>query len=227
MCGRFAQSVPLGILKKIDIFSDFDQSPHISYNTTPGENADIIIFREKPEIINSKWGLVSQYGKNGNSPKLIINARSETAAEKFTFKKLFHHHRCIIPVSGFYEWEYSDKLKKPFYIYPAGNEADNTSLLFMAGLYQIAASDRIMFTVLTRESSEHLKFIHNRMPVCIPPEKLLPWLRPDTPVEELFNILEKHHISEFRFHSISDTVNNPSNKSEECIRPAEGQGSFI
>ncbi len=220
MCGRFAQAIPLGKLKKIDLFSDFGHSVTESYNVTPGENAGIIVYREKAQLVDSKWGFTGQYVKKGTTPKPIINARSESVAEKFTFKKSFQQYRCVIPVSGFYEWKVSGSVKESLFIYPENSEDDDPGLLFLAGIYQVTTGNQLLFAVITRGSAGILKEIHDRMPVGIPKDMLKYWLNPQTPAREVLNIMNVKYVSDFRFHQVSRAVNNPANKSKEFINPA-------
>lgn len=218
MCGRFAQAVPLGKLKKIDLFNDLEQAFNESYNVTPGEDAGIIIYRGRVEFLASKWGFTAQYGKKGVRPQLIINARSETVHEKFTFKKPFENSRCIIPVNGFYEWMVSGKDREPLFIF-SQSSSPGEDLLFLAGLYRFTPDKQLVFTVITREAAGVLKKIHDRMPVCIPAAKLRNWLYPGTPADELMIIMNEDFIKDFTFHQVSHAVNNPSNKTAECIIP--------
>lgn len=223
MCGRFAQAVPLGKLKKISLFNDFNQTINESYNITPGENACIILYRLKAEQEISRWGFPGQTVKKGAAPKPIINARSESVAEKFTFRKSFRECRCIIPVTGFYEWKKNDQGKEPFFIYPEVSGNDDSGILFLAGLYMVAADDQLRFTIITRESAGSLKEIHDRMPVCIKQENLEHWLNPQTMTNELLHLINSGYLSEFRLHPVSSAVNNPSNKTKECITPVIDQ----
>lgn len=220
MCGRFAQAVPLGKLKKIDIFRDIDQTINESFNITPGENASIILFRGKAELTISRWGFPGQIVKKGTAPKLIINARSESVAEKFSFRKSFQQCRCIIPVTGFYEWKKTGRSKEPLFIYPGNSGKDDPGILFLAGIYRVTTEDQMLFTVITRESAAILKEIHDRMPVCIPLESLEYWLNPLTPLDDLLHLMNSGYVSEFRFHPVSPAVNNPANKTSECITPS-------
>lgn len=218
MCGRFAQALPLGKLKKIELFSNLDDYITESYNVAPGDDAGIIIYREKPELVISRWGFTGQTGSKGSAPRLIINARSESVAGKFIFKKSFQQYRCVIPVSGFYEWKHSGTVKEPMFIYPASDGTDDSSIFFLAGIYR-AADDKILFTVITRDSTGLLKDIHDRMPVCIPQSKLKNWLTPHTDAREVQDIMINGYISEFSYQPVSNVVNNPSNKTIECITP--------
>ena len=120
-----------------------------------------------------------QWGFNiaGRSP--ILNARTETAAVKPTFKEAWAKHRCAIPASWYYEWEHliSETGKKKtgakYAIRPK-----NAGVTWLCGLYRI--EDGLpAFTVLTREPSAELKKLHDRMPLILPEERIGDWIAPD------------------------------------------------
>ncbi len=221
MCGRFAQAVPLGMLNRIDIFSNLNQQVLQSYNVTPGEMASIILFREQPEIVISRWGFIIRHTKKPGADKLVINARSESCAEKYLFKNSFLYHRCLIPVSGFFEWKHEGAVKNPYFIYPDPSRNNDFSVLFLAGLYTITQDNSLLFTVITRESSKNLRHIHGRMPLCIIPSELYSWLNPQTSEDYLSVMINKCYVSEFGTHRVSGAVNNATDKTENCIKPAE------
>ena len=120
-----------------------------------------------------------------NSNKPLVNARTETAATKPTFKDAWQSHRCIIPASWYFEWEHfksnDGKVKTgdKYMIQPSGS-----TITWLCGLYRIEDGLPV-FTVLTREPSEELKRIHDRMPLILPEEKIDEWIRPDSDPENL------------------------------------------
>ena len=126
-----------------------------------------------------QWG----FPLPGRSP--LINARSETAAEKTTFKEAWAKHRCIIPASWYFEWEHlrDDNGKKTtgakLMIRPK-----DSGLTWLCGLYRME-NGLPVFTVLTREPSEELRRIHDRMPLILPKEKIGYWIDPDSNPREL------------------------------------------
>ena len=124
-------------------------------------------------------------------PAPIINARVESAAEKPTFRDSFQSHRCLIPASYYYEWEHlttpagKPKTGDKYRIQPK-----DARLTYLAGLYRIEDMNGVslpVFTVLTREPGESIRFIHNRMPVILPEEVLDDWIRPDADPTALLN----------------------------------------
>ena len=130
-------------------------------------------------VFPMKWG----FQLPGRS--LLINARSESAARKPTFRPSWTNRRCIIPASCYFEWEHiktpdgKTKTGEKFAIRPQGE-----SLTWLCGLYRFEEGFPV-FTVLTREPGEALRKIHNRMPLILPKADLFEWLDPHTKPEDL------------------------------------------
>ncbi len=133
-----------------------------------------------------KWG----FQIPGRS--LIVNARAESASQKPTFKDSWKRRRCIIPASWYFEWEHltgangKKKTGDKYMIQPAGS-----SMAWLAGLYRIEDGFPV-FTVLTREPSEDLRRIHDRMPLIFLKDLIDEWINPEAKAEELveFAIME-------------------------------------
>ena len=131
----------------------------------------------KRAVFPMKWGF------SGKS--LLMNARSETAAVKPLFKDAWASHRCIVPASWYFEWEHlklndgKTKTGDKYMIQPW-----NSTMTWLAGLYRIE-NGLPVFVVLTREPSEELRFIHDRMPLIFPEQLVDEWIRPGAKPEEL------------------------------------------
>jgi putative SOS response-associated peptidase YedK len=113
-----------------------------------------------------------------NSQSHAINARSESIHEKPTFRDAFRRTRCLIPVTGYYEWatalgDYPPK--QPFYI-----TSENGAPLSIAGIWSSWKSETGQViesaSIITREAVSTLVDIHSRMPVMMTPEKWSAWL---------------------------------------------------
>ena len=117
-----------------------------------------------PTPFAMKWGYSLPDGK------LIINARSETAAEKSLFRDGMLNRRCLVPASNYFEWEKRGREKVKYAIRPVGRP-----ILYMAGVYRMEGG-RPVFAILTREPAEPIAFIHDRMPVILPSEAQAEWL---------------------------------------------------
>ena len=119
----------------------------------------------------------------------IINARVETAREKATLRESWENRRCVIPVSYYFEWEHlttasgKKKTGEKFRIQPEGN-----SIVFFAGLYRVEEIKGLkvpVFTILTTEASEEVRFIHDRMPVMLAMDDVDRWIRMKTGVDDI------------------------------------------
>lgn len=131
----------------------------------PSANVPIIASTEnkiKPEFF--VWGFPGFQKK-----ELIINARSETAAQKPTFKQAMLHRRCVVPSTGFYEWSHDSQKKKYKFNLP---EQEN---LYMAGIWNEYEGEK-HFVILTTAANQSLAPIHNRMPLILPKELIRSWI---------------------------------------------------
>lgn len=116
---------------------------------------------------------VMRWGARLPGGKLVFNTRVETAAEKPLFRESFGMRRCAVPASVYYEWASAGDEKQKYAISPEGQ-----AMLWLAALYRIEAG-RPVFSILTREPSEQIAFIHDRMPVILPPDIVFDWSDPD------------------------------------------------
>ena len=119
----------------------------------------------------------------------VVNTRVESASGKDVWKDGWNRHRCIVPASWYFEWEHiptaGGKMK-------AGSkyliQTKGTSLIFLAALYRIEEFQDLkypVFSVLTRQPSEELKKLHDRMPVMLPENMVNDWIRPENKAEDL------------------------------------------
>ena len=185
----------------------FDESPELrpfveAMNRSPlmerfSGGAEIVTSGEvrptnvAPVIASDKQGRRAVYpmkwGFSGKS--LLINARTESAAAKPTFKEAWQAHRCIVPASAYFEWVHMTdsrgrKRTGPKYrIQPAEGQ------LWMCGLYRVE-NGLPAFVILTRDAAESLRFIHDRMPLMLPEPYVGEWIRPDATPETLLDFAQ-------------------------------------
>ena len=133
----------------------------------------------KRTVFPMRWG----FRIPGRS--LVVNARTETAAVRPTFRDSWRQHRCVIPASWYFEWEHLDapggktKTGDKFAIQPNGQ-----SVTWLCGLYRIEDGFPA-FTVLTREPSDAVRRIHDRMPLILPEEMTDAWISPEQKPEDI------------------------------------------
>lgn len=174
----------------------------------------------KGEWVSMQWGLIPSWSADAKMGQRMINARSETAAEKPAFRGPFRRRRCLIAADGFYEWKPLDNGKQPMYIH----RRDGKPFAF-AGLWdswQAPGAELLLScTILTTGPNELLKTIHDRMPVILDLRDYDLWLDPamqDKPA--LLRLLKPCPAVELAAEPVSTRVNNPRFDDPRCIEPA-------
>ncbi len=166
MCGRYYVDDETSreirkILEQLD--AKYENNSKKTGEIFPTDKAPILAaFHNRIEPELSVWGFPNFYKKG-----VIINARAETALDKKTFRECVINRRCVIPSSGFYEW---DSNKKKFLFTREGSE-----ILYMAGVYNYY-QDECRFVILTTEANESMTEVHNRMPVILEGEDINGWI---------------------------------------------------
>ena len=203
------------------------------YNIAPSQEA-LVVRRsdEGPrEILPMRWGLVPWWADDLSFGNRAINARAESAASKPAFREAFAHRRCLIPASGFYEWEKlgdgggdggGGKAKQPWYVKPGGDVG-----CALAGLWERwrpkdapeGEAPIRTFTIMTTRANPLLAPMHERMPVVIPPDRFDDWLDPTlTDAARLADLLETRAWPEAEIYAVSTHVNRPANEDPLCVQ---------
>lgn len=218
MCGRFVQKVDLREAAKIfDAIVEGEQK--INYNVAPRQPIAVIMEDGKRKIVEMLWGLVPRWAKDASIANKLINARSETVAEKPSFRDSFKSRRCLIIADGFYEWQTKDGIKKPFYIYMKDKKPFG-----MAGLYDLWKDENgkeiTTCTIITTEANEFMKSLHHRMPVIISPENYNHWLDPaERDTSKIGSLMKPWDSNEMDAYEVGILVNSAGYNSAECINP--------
>jgi len=239
MCGRYALNISgedLAIEFAAGV-KDAGYTPS-NWNISPTTVIPFISSNDEKGIERSiqtaRWGLIPSWAKDASRQANAINARVESIAEKPTFKSAFKSRRCLVPVTGYYEWATElgkYKPKQPFYI----SHKDKHSLA-IAGLYEIwinPATNSPITTaaIITREAAGIVAPIHHRMPVILPKDLWSAWLSnksltPDE-TEHYLNMINLNQPDEaLTFWPVSDEVNNARNAgaqlAQEIALPESG-----
>lgn len=192
MCGRYAIFAPPQKLKDLFGTENLLELPP-RYNAAPGQDLPVIV-HNRAGLAN--WG----FGD-------MINARSETVADKPTFRESWtRRRRCLIPANGFYEW----KDKQPFFI----NRSDE-SCLALAGLW-LKDKDGVKFVILTKAADGKIKSLHERMPVMLRPDQADEWFWGDE--ARARELIAQANADDLVFHPVDRGVGRVANDDETLIR---------
>ncbi|HEX6593014.1 MAG TPA: SOS response-associated peptidase [Bacillota bacterium] len=219
MCGRFTL-----LAKEADILKEFAIERPIegyrpSYNIAPGQNVVAIIHDGKEKRAGYlRWGLVPFWAKDEKIGNKMINARSETAHEKPSFKQLMARKRCLIIADSFYEWKKTDHGSQPKRI-----QLKDRNLFAFAGLWdKWEKGDKKLFTctMLTKEADAFMKDIHHRMPIILPKDQEDDWISPyEIPPKEAQRFLQSLQTEQLTAYYVNRYVNSAQHNDEKCIAP--------
>ncbi|MBI4348912.1 MAG: SOS response-associated peptidase [Elusimicrobia bacterium] len=221
MCGRFTVTVGIEALRKRFGFAqpEFDLRPR--YNLAPTQDAPVVTEAEGGRRLELyRWGLIPSWAKDAKIGTQMINARSETAAEKPSFRRCFARQRCLVLADGFYEWKsVAPGLKRPMRIVLKTREP-----FAFAGLWDEwkGPDGRALrtFTILTTEAPAGLRDLHERVPVILEPEREAVWLDPKAAPDRLRLALRPPLEERLEVYPVSPLVNSPKADVEDCIAPA-------
>lgn len=210
MCGRYTLAAgPQFIAEYFHIdgpIPDFQPS----WNITPGGNIPVIC--EVPGNGRScslmHWGLIPHWTKEPESKYKMINAKAETLSQRPAYRDAYKHRRCLIPASGFYEWETTAQGKQPYYIH-----CKDDGLLAFAGLWEYWEGEHIInsCTIITTDANLLLQTIHKRMPVILTERDHAIWLDPqNTNTDRLAPLVRPCETELLEMYRVSTAVNNPT-----------------
>ncbi len=217
MCGRFSQSS--GKKKKLRYLQSDLEMPEVPrYNVAPTQMVAVYRALEgQPVPAVMRWGLVPVWADDPSYGLHCINARSETARTKSSFRSAFKSRHCLVPVDGFYEWEKQGKLRLPWHFVRPDGEP-----FWLAGLWDSwhpkDKPELVMetFTVLTTTPNAVAAPVHDRMPVILDQDQAAEWLNAATP-EAAEALLKPCPDDQLTRHRVSTVVNKAGNDVPECV----------
>ena len=210
MCGRYYIDIAKDDVSFVNNFSDIEYEEN--FNVAPQNHAPCIIDNS---LVIAKWGYFPDWLKSQSNSRPLFNTRYESLLEKKTFTSAFKNTRCVIPITGWYEWKDEDGIKQPYYFF------DNSdSLLFAAGLYWNRSSGDIETSIITREAVSPLYTIHNRSPLLLSKEQRKLWVS-DLSSEEIYSKILDYEYDNIEFHRVDRAVNNPKNNNNSLIQKYE------
>lgn len=207
MCGRYTLAGPAGALVET-----FDTGPltfeyFARYNVAPGE--EIVVVAEDGAGRRAgrlTWGFVPSWSDGSLRP--MINARSETVAEKPTFRDAFERRRCLVPADGFYEWSRPDggSAKQPYWLHPSAG-----GLLSFGAIWETSRPTgqpaRHTVAILTTAANADLAGIHDRMPLVVGADDRDRWLARTVSGAGVRDLLRPAPVGTLSRRPVSDRVN--------------------
>jgi putative SOS response-associated peptidase YedK len=224
VCGRFTLFASNDEIARL---LDLPEVPAIPprYNVAPTQTLFAVRVNQagdrEPAFL--RWGLIPSWADDPAVGNRMINARSETVADRPAFRSAFRKRRCLIPASGFYEWQKTGGKKQPYYI-----RTRNGQPFVFAGLWESWSRGEEPVescTIVTTEANDLMRPLHDRMPVILHREDYDRWL--DTGLQDaskLMPLLVPYSGDDLTAYAVSTRVNNARNEDARCVEPFGGGG---
>jgi putative SOS response-associated peptidase YedK len=213
MCGRFKRtswSHDWKAFYGVD-HDELEDAQKPSFNIAPTQVIAVVRADDEGErhLVGMRWGLIPSWAKDKKIGNKLINARADGIVTKPSFRAAFKRRRCLVPMDAYYEWRDGPDGKVPYLV----ERADHAPLA-AAGLWETwrdpATDEKIeTTTIITTESPDALRTLHDRMPVFIAPERFGRWLAQDTPPEVAAQLLLP--TADLVMRRVSKRLNNPRN----------------
>src|SRR5262249_10584721 len=219
MCGRITQYLSKSELAALYRAEALDDLPGARFNVAPTQMVLVIVEDGEKRVVTAhRWGLIPPWADNPQIASRLINARAETVADKPAFRSAFRHHRCLVPVDGFYEWKQEASGKSPYAIVRHDGKP-----LALAGLWSSwrdaqSGEEIRSFTIITTTANTLMRPIHERMPVILPEDTWDVWLDPEfQDVGALQSFLRPCPEDLLRAYRVSRRVNDVTNDGPELL----------
>jgi putative SOS response-associated peptidase YedK len=220
MCGRFTITLEAAEIEQGVGVSEMPADWLPRFNAAPTQPVAAVVDASTRRSEWLRWGLIPSWAKDPKIASQLINARSETLAEKPSFRQAFARRRCLILADGFYEWQRSAVGKgpsKPYYF----QLADKKPFAF-AGLWESwkppEGEPVRTCTIITCAANEVVAPVHDRMPVILSGEALWKWLEPAS-IDVLNDFLKPYPASRMTALPISRLVNDVNLDTPDLIKP--------
>jgi putative SOS response-associated peptidase YedK len=222
MCGRYVLNLTAKDIRERFGISEFVETrvPPVAprWNVAPSQSIPVIVEGDEGrELRPMTWGFKPAWIKGGATRPPPVNARGETLLERPMFRTSVARHRCLIPATGFYEWQASGggKRKQPWYFAMSDGQPFG-----FAGLWARGADDEGTTLIITTEPNPLVARVHDRMPVVLDPDAEAAWLDPrETDPSAVLGLLAPYPADRMVGYEVSDAVNRVGNDGPELVRP--------
>jgi len=227
MCGRFVLNAEAKKLaREFAIEKGHDRLAKMKprFNITPGSGVGVV-YEDMHTTARSfdffQWGLVPSWAKDVSISQNLSNARIETVFEKPTFRDAYRYRRCIVPATGFYEWDRRTKPRQPYYFYPQSGATMGFAGIWEHWLHP-DGSEILSVTLMTRDGNEDISHIHHRMPVILEEQHWNDWLdvRRQKP-EHIQAALSLKPVGSLCNHPVATDVNDARTDCSDLVLPIQ------
>ena len=223
MCGRFTLTTrdvhDLARALRAEVDAEAARLHRPRWNVAPTDEHWIVVLEHGQRVLRR-----ARFGLEAPDGRLVINARSETAAELRAFRGAFQEGRCLVPADGFFEWLRGATARggkpapQPFYFHPRSGH-----LIAFAGLWarsRDAHGDELhSFTIVTTRANDLVRSIHDRMPIVLAPEDWATWLDPAVDSDTARALLGHPAGDDWVREPVSTWVNKADHDDPRCIAP--------
>ena len=227
MCGRYVRKT--GAQEIAHAFAAIDGGVRISQNFNISPTSDVFVLRSYSHAVRldvMSWGLVPVWAKDVSRAASLINARSESVAEKPSFRNLISRHRCVMPMNAYYEWKpmkvAGKAMKQPFAFIPGKDSGyDHESHFAVASLWSTwrdgEGKELTTCVALTTEANQRVSQVHNRMPVLLTKDGVKQWLSEE--VVAPLHLARGIPDDAVEYFPVSTDVNNARNHGLQLLNP--------
>ncbi len=215
MCGRFVINMPSDLMAQLfDAVPSNDLPTVPNFNVCPTTQVHVVSAGDRRRKLGAmRWGFLPHWYKSPTDGPLLINARAETIAEKPAFKAACRERRCIIPISGFYEWMREGKVRLPWYIQRVDEQP-----MALAGIWQNWGADAAPTCAMVTTGAEgRMADIHHRIPVVLEQQDWGKWLGEEGKGAAL--LMKESPDGVLSFHRVDPEVNSNRAKGPHLIDP--------
>ena len=204
MCGRFTREYTWAQIHAMYSLTSPASNLQPRYNICPTTTVDVVLSGEgKRILVPMRWGLIPDWWKKPLKEFKVatFNARAETIAEKATFRDSFNRRRCLMPASGYYEWQTTPQGKQPYYFTRVDGQPMTVAAVQDVWVDPATNEPLRSCCMVITEPNKFAAEIHDRMPVILETKDFEQWERGDVtdaaalmkPADE--NLLQKWPVS--------------------------------
>lgn len=230
MCGRYSLCQARDrLMERFDVHIGDEFKP--KYNASPLQSMPVITGSNPTEFSFFSWGLVPNWSLNDKTAINLFNAKSELILNKSHFKQSIRSKRCLVIADGYYEWRREGKIKVPYRVTLANDEA-----FAFAGIWDSWESPKEeiinTFTIITRPSVGMLSDLHERMPVILPRDLEKYWIAKKLTDEDILSYIQSNREIKMSYYKVDRIVNSTTYDIPQCLQvapkiyPGETYGIF-